>query len=108
MTQKPYLLFHQTAEQLRRVAARGGRATARNRRARLRTAAPPPPPPRSPPRPPRTAGKSSILRQKLAILRDCEARPHPYRLIQRTLLLVSPSRTPEHRSDRRAVVLLRK
>ena len=45
MTQKPYLLFHQTAEQLRRVAARGGRATARNRRARLRTAAPPPPPP---------------------------------------------------------------
>ena len=43
MTGKP-LLFHQTAEQLRRVAARGGRATARNRRARLRTTAPPRPP----------------------------------------------------------------
>ena len=56
MTQKPYLLFHQTAEQLRRVAARGGRATARNRRVRLRTAAPPPRRPRFPrrhtPRPP--------------------------------------------------------
>jgi hypothetical protein len=26
MTHSPYLLFHQTAEQLRRVAARGGRA----------------------------------------------------------------------------------
>ena len=52
MTQKPYLLFHQTAEQLRRVAARGGRATARNRRARLRTDAPPPPPPAVPPPPP--------------------------------------------------------
>ena len=32
MTGKP-LLFHQTAEQLRRVSARGGRACARNRRA---------------------------------------------------------------------------
>ena len=50
MTGKP-LLFHQTAEQLRRVAARGGRATARNRRVRLRTAAPPPPPPAVPPPP---------------------------------------------------------
>jgi hypothetical protein len=61
MTGKP-LLFHQTAEQLRRVSARGGRASARNRRARLRTTAPPlpqrcprrsrtptPPPPLSPP-----------------------------------------------------------
>ena len=50
MTGKP-LLFHQTAEQLRRVAARGGRATARNRRARLRTTAPPLPPPLPPPPP---------------------------------------------------------
>ena len=31
MTGKP-LLFHQTAEQLRRVSARGGRASARHRR----------------------------------------------------------------------------
>ena len=38
----PYLLFRQTPEQLRRQGARGGRATARNRRARLgATTAPP-------------------------------------------------------------------
>ena len=54
MTQKPYLLFHQTAEQLRRVAARGGRTTARNRRARLRTTAPPRPPALPPPPHPET------------------------------------------------------
>jgi|ERR1700687_1596875 len=34
MTHNPYILFHQTHEQLRRIGARGGRATARNRRAR--------------------------------------------------------------------------
>jgi hypothetical protein len=50
MTGKP-LLFHQTAEQLRRVAARGGRASARNRRARWRTTAPPRPPALPPPHP---------------------------------------------------------
>lgn len=51
MTHNPYFRFHQTAAQLRRVAARGGRTSARNRRARLRTAptparqtVPPPPP----------------------------------------------------------------
>ena len=49
MTGKP-LLFHQSAEQLRRVSARGGRASARNRRARLRNT-PPPPPPLPPPQP---------------------------------------------------------
>jgi len=43
MTGKP-LLFHQTAEQLRRVSARGGRASGRNRRARLRATAHPGPP----------------------------------------------------------------
>jgi hypothetical protein len=41
MTHSPYLLFQQTPAQLRRVAARGGRATARNRRARMRAATPP-------------------------------------------------------------------
>jgi hypothetical protein len=41
MTPNPYLLFHQTPQQLRRVGARGGKATARNRRARLRAAVPP-------------------------------------------------------------------
>ena len=44
MTHNPYILFRQTVAQLRRVAARGGRASARNRRARLRAAAPSPPP----------------------------------------------------------------
>jgi hypothetical protein len=50
MTGKP-LLFYQTAEQLRRVAARGGRASARNRRARWRTTAPARPPALPPPQP---------------------------------------------------------
>ena len=49
MTGKPFV-FHQSAEQLRRVSARGGRASARNWRARLRNT-PPPPPALSPPQP---------------------------------------------------------
>ena len=49
MTGKP-LVFHQSAEQLRRVSARGGRASARNRRARLRNT-PSPPPALPPPQP---------------------------------------------------------
>ena len=36
MNHFPYLLFHQTSEQLRRSGARGGKAQARNRRERLR------------------------------------------------------------------------
>ena len=36
MTHSPYLLFHQTPEQLRRIGARGGKAQARNRREGLR------------------------------------------------------------------------
>jgi hypothetical protein len=36
----PYALFRQTPQQLRRAGARGGKATARNRRARLSTAGP--------------------------------------------------------------------
>ena len=43
MTHSPYLLFHQTPAQLRRVAARGGRASARNRRQKMRAASAPPP-----------------------------------------------------------------
>ena len=35
MTDYPYILFNQTPQQLRRVGARGGRASARNRRERL-------------------------------------------------------------------------
>ena len=37
MTHFPYLLFNQSPEQLRRIGARGGKAQARNRRARLQT-----------------------------------------------------------------------
>ena len=39
MTHDPYFVFHQTTAQLRRVSARGGRSSARNRRFRLRTTA---------------------------------------------------------------------
>ena len=42
MTHTSYALFRQTPQQLRRAGARGGKATARNRRARLSAAAPPP------------------------------------------------------------------
>jgi hypothetical protein len=44
MTQYPYILFNQTPEQLRRIGACGGKAQARNRRARRRTVLAPPPP----------------------------------------------------------------
>ena len=40
MTHSPYLLFHQTPEQLRRSGARGGKAQARNRRERLQLPSP--------------------------------------------------------------------
>ena len=36
----PYALFRQTPQQLRHAGARGGKATARNRRARLSAAGP--------------------------------------------------------------------
>lgn len=35
MTNYPYILFNKSPEQLRRLGARGGKAHARNRRARL-------------------------------------------------------------------------
>jgi hypothetical protein len=40
---QPDFLFRQTTAQLRRMGARGGRACARNRRARVRAATTPPP-----------------------------------------------------------------
>ena len=40
MTDFPYLLFNQSPEQLRRIGARGGKAQARNRRARLQAQTP--------------------------------------------------------------------
>ena len=42
MNHYPYILFHKTPEQLRRLGARGGRAQARNRRARTALPAPRP------------------------------------------------------------------
>src|SRR5437879_9776467 len=43
MTNYPYLLFNQSPEQLRRIGARGGKAQARNRRARQQAPAQLPP-----------------------------------------------------------------
>ena len=44
MTNYPYILFNQSPDQLRRIGARGGKARARNWRARLQTQAPARPP----------------------------------------------------------------
>ena len=78
MTGKP-LLFHQTAEQLRRVAARGGRASARNRRARLRAATPPPPDALAPvePRAETAAAAIAALDAQFPWLRGAEKRLRP-------------------------------
>jgi hypothetical protein len=38
MTNYPFLLFNQTPESVRRIGSRGGKASARNRRARLNAA----------------------------------------------------------------------
>lgn len=40
MTNYPHILFNQSPDQLRRIGARGGKARARNWRARLQTQAP--------------------------------------------------------------------
>ena len=58
MTSKPFV-FHQSAEQLRRVSARGGRASARNRRARLRNT--PQSPPSLPPPPPQAQTTAAAI-----------------------------------------------
>ena len=62
MTHSPYLLFHQTPAQLRRVAARGGRASARNRRQKIRAAIAPPLSAVVPTEPPRRNHRSSPSR----------------------------------------------
>jgi hypothetical protein len=79
MTHNPYFRFHQTAAQLRRVAARGGRASARNRRARLRAAAPPPPPAVPPPEPQAetTAAAIAALEAQFPWLRGADQRLQP-------------------------------
>jgi hypothetical protein len=47
-THHPYILFNKSAEQLRRLGARGGKANARNQRARRALAPTLPPVPRRP------------------------------------------------------------
>jgi hypothetical protein len=79
MTRNPDFRFHQTAAQLRRVAARGGRTSARNRRARLRTASIParrtvPPPP---PLAETTAAAIAALDAQFPWLRGAGRRLHP-------------------------------
>jgi len=79
MTRNPDFRFRQTAAQLRRVAARGGRSSARNRRARLRTASIParrtvPPPP---PLAETTAAAIAALDAQFPWLRGAGRRLHP-------------------------------
>ena len=75
MTHHPYLLFRQTPQQLRRVGARGGKATARNRRARLSAAGPPPPETPAPQKPHReTAAAIAALDAQFPWLRGVEKR----------------------------------
>lgn len=57
MTHFPYL-FNQSPEQLRRIGARGGKAQARNRRARLQAQTSAQPHPQVLPPPPPTAAQS--------------------------------------------------
>ena len=64
MTHNPDFRFHQTAAQLRRVAARGGRTSARNRRARLRTAPTPARQTGPPPQPLAETTRNHLLRSR--------------------------------------------
>ena len=75
MNHFPYLLFHQTPEQLRRSGARGGKAQARNRRDRLR-AQPFPSPTAAPlPRPQQTTADAiAELDARFPWLRGAERR----------------------------------
>jgi hypothetical protein len=76
MTPHLYHLFRQTSEQLRRQGARGGRATARNRRARIgATTAPPRQPPAPvPPQAETVAQALATLDAQFPWLRGAEKR----------------------------------
>ena len=71
-TFNPEYLFRQTAAQVRRYGARGGRATARNRRLRPAVVAPPQPEVRSEPE--TTARAITTLNAQFPWLRGCETR----------------------------------
>src|SRR6266567_2496577 len=79
MTNHPYLLFNQTPEQLRRIGARGGKAQARNRRARNQAQAqlPPHPPVGISPLAQTTAQASRVLDAQFPWLRGAEKRRAP-------------------------------
>jgi hypothetical protein len=76
MTEYPYILFHKTPEDLRRIGARGGRAQARNRRARLQAQAQLPQPPAIVIHPPaETAAEAiAVLDAQFPWLRGAERR----------------------------------
>ena len=79
MTPFPYLLFNQSPEQLRRIGARGGKAQARNRRARNQAQAQLPPQTRAvvPPPAETAAQASSVLDAQFPWLRGAGKRRAP-------------------------------
>ena len=72
-TLNPEYLFRQTTARVRHAGARGGRATARNRRLRP-TVVPPVPPVIGSPPGETTARAITILNAQFPWLRDCEKR----------------------------------
>jgi len=77
MTSFPYILFHQSPADLRRLGARGGKAHGRNQRAR-RALLPPPVPPR--PVPQETSAEAiARLDEQFPWLRGAEKRRTPPR-----------------------------
>jgi len=79
MNPSPYLLFHQSPEQLRRIGARGGKAQARNRRDRLSGEPYRPPQRVAPlrPAPQSTAAAIAALDAQFPWLRGAEKRSTP-------------------------------
>src|SRR5271163_3402672 len=75
MTEYPYILFNKSPEQLRQLGACGGRASARNQRARRALVATPPeavPPPALPPQ--TTAEDIHVLDTQFPWLRGAEGK----------------------------------
>jgi len=81
MTNYSYILFNQSPQQLRQLGARGGRATARNRRLSLLAQAPaqPPRPPLPPPVLETPAEAIAALDAQFPWLRGAEKRKVPRR-----------------------------
>jgi len=77
MTDYSYILFNQTPQQLRRIGARGGKATARKRRTRLPSTPPAPPQPGAvqATRTPTVADAIALLNAQFPWLSGAEAPP---------------------------------